>query len=316
MAARLAVLTGATGFLGRHVARALIADGWRLRILARSAPRDRLWAVLGAEVQLGQLGDNESLLRLAHDAQAVIHAAGLVKARRQIDFETVNAQGAGRMADAARQAAPGAAFVLISSLAARAPELSAYALSKRGGELAVEAAFGSDAAIVRLPALYGPEDRQTLGLFQAARASPLLPVLRREVRLPLLHVEDAARMIAALAGRPAQGRTTALCDERPQGYGLEEIMTATAEAVGTRPRLMRVPESALRLVGSASDLARTLGAAPIMTSGKVRELLHGDWSLAPEERAQGLPSPRYGLAEGFRHTAEWYAAAGWLPGKR
>ena len=309
MSAPLAALTGATGFLGRHVAQALAAEGWRVRLLARREPEPFPFA---PEVVPGDLADAEALRRLCRDAQAVVHVAGLVKARRAAVFEAVNAAGAGRIAAAAREVAPSATFVLVSSLAARAPHLSAYAQSKREGELAVAQALDGKAWIVRPPAIYGPGDRATLGLFQAAAASPFLPVLRREVRLPLIHVHDAAFVIAALARRAEPGRTVALCDAWPEGHGLDKIMAEAARAVGRRPRLVRVPAAFVRAAGLAGDLACAAGATPMVTSGKVRELLYSDWRLAPDELADGLPPPRFGLASGFRDTVAGYRAAGWL----
>ena len=132
--------------------------------------------------------------------QAIVHVAGVVKARHASLFQVVNAEGAGRLAAVCREVAPDAVFVLVSSLAARAPQLSPYAASKRGGELAVTQALGGGAWIVRPSAIYGPGDRATLGLFRAAAVSPILPRLRPEVAIPLIHVQDAASAIAALAG--------------------------------------------------------------------------------------------------------------------
>ncbi len=312
MNAPLAALTGATGFLGGRVAQVLAAQGWRMRLLVRGELADAPLLALRPEVVRGDLADAEALRRLCRGAQAVIHVAGLVKARHPASFHEVNAEGAGRLAAAARAVAPDAAFVLVSSLAARAPHLSAYARSKHEGELAVTRALQGRACILRPPAIYGPGDRATLSLFQAASALPVLPVLRREVRAPLIHVQDAASAIVALAGSQARGRCGAVCDGRLDGHGLAEIMGQAAEAVGRRARLLRVPTPAVRAAGLAGDLARVFGAAPMMTSGKVRELLHGDWSLSPDETAIGLPPPRFGLADGFRDTVLGYRNAGWL----
>ncbi len=314
-AAPLAALTGATGFLGGHVARALVAQGWRLRLLTRRGLSDPELSASAPEEIQGDLSDVDGLRRFCRGAQAIIHVAGVVKARRTALFQEVNAEGAARLAAAALESAPDAVFILVSSLAARAPHLSAYAQSKRDGERAVAQTLGGRAWIVRPPAIYGPGDRETLGLFQAASTSPVLPVLRREVRLPLIHVEDAATAIVSLAASPGGARTVALCDGRREGYGLDEIMTQAAQAVGGRRRLVLVPVAAVRAAGLAGDLAKLLGATPMVTSGKVRELLHPDWSLAEDELATGLsPPPRFNLAEGFRHTVAAYRAVGWLTG--
>ena len=312
MAAPLAALTGATGFLGGYVAQALAAEGWRLRLLVRRDLAEPRLSALQPQIVRGDLADMDGLRRLCRGAQAIVHVAGLVKARRTTLFQAINAEGSGRLAAVAREVAPNAVFILVSSLAARAPRLSPYARSKRDGEIAVERALDGEAWIVRPPAIYGSGDRATLGLFQAAALSPVLPVLRREVRLPLIHVQDAASAIATLAGAAAGRRTVALCDNRPDGYGLGEIMAEAAHAMGRRPRLAVVPEAAVRAFGAVGDLSRLLGATPMMTSGKVRELLHGNWRLGLDELATTVSPPRFGLAEGFGETVAGYRAMGWL----
>lgn len=311
MEARLAAVTGATGFLGRHIVRALVADGWRVRALVRRDPVDPLWRDLRPEVVPGDLDDRDGLARLCRGANAVVHAAGLIKARREAAFRAVNVTGAERVATVARAQAPGAAFVLVSSLAARAPGLSAYARSKRDAEDAVQQALGGGAQVVRPCALYGPGDRETLGLFRAAAASPVLPVLHDDARICLMHAADAARAVAALAGRAA-GPAVTLSDARTDGYSWREIMTAAAEAVGKRSRLAPLPPAALRALGMAADATRLLGAATVLGSGKVRELMHRDWSVRPAEQAHASLAPQFDLRRGFRDTVGWYREAGWL----
>ena len=312
----LAALTGGTGFLGRHIARALAADGWRVRLLARRDPADVLGPGATPEVVLGDLADRAALGRLCAGADLVVHAAGLVRAPGLAAFRVVNVQGARAVVKAAL-AAGRARFVLVSSLAAREPQLSAYARSKREGEEAVLAMLGQAARVVRPCAVYGPGDRETLALFAAAARSPVLPVLRPDARITLIHVEDAARAIAAFAADPApRPSLAALCDARADGYGLGEIMATAAAAVGRRPRLVVAPDAALRAAGRLGDLAGRLGAPFALTSGKAREVLHRDWSVATAEGWPGAPAPRFGLADGFAHTVAAHRAAGWLAPRR
>ena len=310
----LAALTGASGFLGEHIGRALEGAGFRVRILARRDPSTQAGLDSASEIVVGRLADAEALAVLVQDCEVVVHAAGLIKARRRQDFTTINVEGSRRLAEAAARHAPDARVLLISSLTAREPGLSAYAASKRAAEEAMRAALPAERlVIVRPPAIYGPGDRETLALFKAVRA-PVAPLPGTDrARLALIHAADAAVQIAALAAAPAAGGVWALADARPQGYGWREIMTTAAAAVGRRPALLPLPAAAaLALGGASAAMARLTGGAPILTLGKARELLHPDWSISAAELAPDAPRPRFDLAEGFADTVAWYRARGWL----
>ena len=181
-------ITGATGFLGRHLVRTFTQAGWRVRILARRDPVPALGGSRNVEVTPGGLEDRASLERLCDRAHVVVHAAGLVKARHDRDFHHANVEGAERLAEAIRTSSPTAHAVFVSSLAAREPTLSAYATSKRRGELAMEARLGDRLTVVRPTAIYGPGDRETFALFAAASSGRPLPVLHPSARITLVLV--------------------------------------------------------------------------------------------------------------------------------
>ncbi len=308
MSMGLAAVTGATGFLGQHLVRTLADAGWRVRILARRDPISPFWQGIAPEVVHGDLADAPALSRLCQDADLVIHAAGLLFGADQ-DLQRVNVEGTRRLA----KAAAGAPRILhISSLAAREPQLSSYAASKRAGEDVARSLLGDRAVIIRPPAVYGPGDRETLRLFRLAARSPALPVLHPAARVAVVHVQDAARQIVALAGGPEAG-PVALCDDRPEGYAWRELMAAAAEASGRRSRLVHVPDAMLYgLVSIEAFLNSWRKNKAMLTFGKVRELTHLDWGVRSDERAGGAPAPEFNLLSGFRQTIGWYRSQGWL----
>lgn len=279
-----------------------------MRVLAR---RDAAWEGAAPEVVRGDLQDGRALDDLCRGADAVVHAAGLIRARHDRDFTAVNVDGAARTARAARRTAPDAAFVLVSSLAARSPELSAYTRSKREGETAVQDAYDGAAQVARPCAVYGPGDRATLPLFRAAALLPVLPIPGAPGRLTLVHAEDCAEAIVAMASAPRRGRTATLTDARPEGYGWPEIGRTLAQAAGRKPRLLPVAPFALRAAGTAGDLARRLGRPALTTSDKIREVLHEDWSVTPDERLAEFV-PAWNLERGFTATFRAYRAAAWI----
>src|SRR6185437_12882379 len=108
--------------------------GWRVRILARRPVAHPQLAGVPFEVVSGDLADRAALARLVDGADTVIHAAGLTRAPGPAQFREVNAEGTANVATAISGGSPRARLVLVSSIAAREPHLSAYAETKRAGE--------------------------------------------------------------------------------------------------------------------------------------------------------------------------------------
>lgn len=309
-------VTGASGFIGRHLVVALAEAGWRTRLLLRREPDEPLWRSLRPQVVVGSLSDAAALERLVAGADMVIHAAGLIKAARQAHYFDVNRDASARLARTVHGLAPQAHFILVSSLAAREPALSDYAASKRAGEDAVRDILGLRATVLRPPAVYGPGDRETLLFFQLARMRWVPLLGGPDAVAAMIHVHDLARLIVALAAAPPHGRLLTAADGRPGGYRWDELLGCAARAVGnTAPRFVRVPQGLLSALALLGDLARASGSAGMLSSQKLRELRHTDWSVSEAERAEPPGwAPQFDLRTGFADAVAWYRAQGWLPG--
>jgi nucleoside-diphosphate-sugar epimerase len=313
--APLVAVTGASGFIGRQLVPVLAQSGWRVRLLMRRDPVAPEWRQLRPEIVPGDLGDPAALVRLVDGATAVVHLAGLIKAASRRRFFEINRDGVTALANATHKHAPGAHFILVSSLAAREPALSDYAASKRAGEAAARDVLGSRMTVLRAPAVFGPGDRESLRFFQLARKRFVPLVGSTDARAALIHVRDLARLITALAGTPSRGAVIAAADARPEGYSWAEVLGAAARAVGNdSARLVRAPSALLRVVALTGDLARLCGSASMLNSQKLRELRHRDWSVPVAELAQ-VPgwAPEFDLDAGFADAVAWYRGAGWLP---
>jgi nucleoside-diphosphate-sugar epimerase len=307
-------VTGATGFLGRRLVKILAEDGWTVRVLARRDIADPAWRGLEPQLVIGDLANGARPGHALRGAEAVVHVAGLIKARDRAAFDRANVDGARRVAQAAKAA--GARLILVSSLAAREPHLSDYAGSKRGGEDAAREIFGDDLTIVRPPAIYGPGDIETLRLFKMASEAAFLPVLDPKARMAWIHVDDAAERIADLVKTPRPGLLS-LSDDRPEGYGWVELMQTASKAVGASPRLVRIPSGAIKALAVLSKWASVAtGKDSILTPGKARELLHGDWGLSSNDPIPDFPAVRYTLDAGFAQSVRWYRSEGWLKDKK
>jgi nucleoside-diphosphate-sugar epimerase len=278
----LVALTGATGFIGAALLSHLTGSGWRVRALHRPRAGRVLASSPGIEWLPGDLDNQGALGALVAGADAVVHCAGTVRGVRQADFDRVNAEGAGRVAQAAAGVARAPRFLLMSSLAARMPELSHYAGSKWRGECLVKAASGRMRwTVLRPPAVFGPGDRELRPLFRGIASGFALVPAGTAGRFSLLHVDDLATAVLRwLAADTGYGETFELDDGRPGGYDWNTMVTLAGRALRAGRPVRRVPVPvALLGLGALANLgtARALGYAPMLTPGKVREITHPDW---------------------------------------
>ena len=299
----IVAVTGATGFVGSRLLPILAQGGHEVRALTRRKASE----VSGVEWVSGSLEDQGSLRRLAEGADALIHVAGVINADAA-GFEAGNVAGTAAVLEAAK-AAGVRRFVHVSSLAAREPELSLYGASKARSEALVRES-GLDFGIVRPPAVYGPGDRETLELFRMAKRGLIL--LPPAGRLSLLHADDLARLLLALASPDAPNGFLAEPDDgRIGGWSHRELADALAEAVGRRARAVHMPKAALRLGAVLDRLVRRDGAK--LTGDRVAYFCHDDWVAEP----MLAPPPGFWKAEvptreGLKATAAWYREQGWL----
>ncbi|MEE8505330.1 MAG: SDR family NAD(P)-dependent oxidoreductase [Kiloniellales bacterium] len=308
---RSVAVTGATGFIGGALVRRLVAEGWRVRVLVRHLPTNPDLAALPIETVLGSLDDRESLRELVRGTHAVVHTAGLVKARSRKEFFDANAAGVARLAEAAAEQSPGPRVIHISSLAAREPALSSYAASKRAGEEALAQTGDSLSwTILRPPAVYGPRDPSTLIFFRwIAKGIGPLPA-PETARLSLLHVDDLGQAILAVltSGDVTAGGTYELDDGHPGGYSWRAMAEIAGQHLGEHPRMVRIPRPLLLGVAYINTLAGLVsGRAPVLSPGKVREICHPNWVCRNNRLAEQTNwRPRLSLKDGFADAIGWY----------
>lgn len=306
-------LTGGSGFVGRHVIDALSGDGFELRALRNTAPLPRHDTL---EIIDGSLEDNAALARLVDGADCIIHIGGLVKARGEGDFDAINARATRDLARLGREAGV-KRFLLISSLAARRPQISAYAASKKKAETSLMDEAGREMGwdVIRPPAIYGPGDKQVLSLFRILKKGVALMPGGEDARFSLIHVADLARAIRVWAesGKATQS-VYELDDGCPGGHGWREVMGRAAGAIGTGPRFIAPPRGLLlAYAGCATAWGRVTGQAPFITMDKVRELSFKDWVCEDTGFGKSFDwAPQTGFEKGVDQTIAWYKEQGWL----
>jgi nucleoside-diphosphate-sugar epimerase len=326
------LLTGGTGFVGSHVADVLRESGYDVRALVRTSSDTRfLRPGPGLELVTGALDDRASLERAVAGCEVVVHAAGLIKARRTREFFEVNVAGTASLAAAAAAAGSVRRFVLVSSLSAAGPSsngrpldesatprpVSAYGRSKLEGERAVRELAGDvSVTVIRPSVVYGPRDRATLSFFRAVRRGALPIVGDGSNSLSVVYVADcAAAVAAALSSGPnaSNGGTYFVDDGEPLVW--REAVEEIELALGRRARLrIGTPAWALRVAAAANQARGEITGHPqMLTFDKLRELEQRHWVCSSVAARRDLGwAPRVRWAEGVSLAAEWYRREGWL----
>ncbi len=289
-------VTGGTGFVGARLLAVLGTEGHDIRALTRRPVEN----AAGLTWISGSLEDSQALNRLAEDADAIIHVAGVINSDAA-GFEAGNVQGTAAIVEAAK-AQRVRRLVHVSSLAAREPQLSRYGASKARSEALVQSS-GLDFTIVRPPAVYGPGDRETLELFRMARRGLIL--LPPEGRLSLIHADDLARLLIAFAVTKAPQPLAEPDDGKPGGWTHRELALALGDAVGRKGIALSMPRPAVR-VGALLDGLIRRGRAKL-TPDRAAYFCHPDWvadpALAPPP---ALWTPAIDTRDGLKATAQWY----------
>ncbi|MBA4043372.1 MAG: epimerase [Erythrobacter sp.] len=303
----LIAITGATGFVGSAVLNEALAQGHQVKALTRREQAARA----GVEWVSGDLGDTAALSALVAGADAVVHVAGLTNTPDPAQFEVANVTGTANVIAAMVQADV-RRLVLVSSLAAREPKLSAYGASKARAETLVEAS-GLDWTIVRPPAVYGPRDIDMLDLFRAAKwgVVPLPPGGATSI----IHADDLARLLVTLASghaAPTKKRIYEPDDGREGGWSHKELAQAIGHAVGKRSVLApHLPRTILDAAATVDRLLR--GDRAKLTADRVSYMAHPNWVARFDRKVPpGIWQPKIAGPEGLKATAEWYAREGWL----
>jgi len=237
---KLVVLVGGGGFLGTHLAEALLRRHARVRIVDRhpeKAFRLRPLADLGQiQFMRGDVTKRASLDAALQGADAAVYLVGTWGSNQA----ALQADGAGIAAEAAKAQGTGA-FVYVSAIGADAESDSGYASTKGEGEALVRKAF-SNATIVRPSVLFG-EDDKFVNMFAGLIASlPAMPVFGGDARLQPLFVDDAAEAIANALADPGGHGGKAYELAGPEVMTMDDLHRRIAKAQGRERGFIAVPD--------------------------------------------------------------------------
>jgi nucleoside-diphosphate-sugar epimerase len=344
-----ALITGASGFIGWHLAERLLNEGKRVRLLVRRPEAVADLAHKGAEVVVGSLSDAAAIRRAVDGARIVYHLAAMTCAFSVQQLMRANRGGTRAIARACADQPERPVLVQVSSVAAAGPTarghirsetetpspVSNYGRSKLSGELAA-AEFAGEVpiTIVRPGIVFGPRNREMLPMFRTIKYGNFHPVPGWNTPpLSLLHIDDALEILLRAAERGS--RLPAAAGSRKQHQALEQLTSGSGVYFAAAPEypdyaeLGRMMRSLLSrpyapilpvlgpfpwiVAGINERLARLRGRPESFNLDKIREAQAESWACSPEKAATELGcQASKSLTDHLASTVAWYRANAWL----
>jgi 2-alkyl-3-oxoalkanoate reductase len=325
------LLTGGSGFLGSHIAQQLSATRRPVRALVRkSSDTSFLQTLSGVELIEGAVDDRASVMRAAEGVTAIVHAAGVVKARRPEEFFQVNTGGTENVVAAALANRKGLRrLVLVSSQSVAGPSdaqgspvdieaiprpVTNYGRSKLAAEKKALAARDEVPVVILRPcAIYGPRDREILAFFKAIKAGVLPYMGSTENKLSMIYAPDcASACLRAIDTDLPSGSRYFLDDGKV--YRFADLIEQVENAMGKRAWLrFPMPRAVIHTAAFGSELyGRVFDKAVMLTRDKCNELFE-QWvcNSSAAQKALGW-QPQVSFETGAKQTVAWYREAGWL----
>jgi nucleoside-diphosphate-sugar epimerase len=324
------LVTGATGFTGGHLARALAGRGYAVRALVRDPARaEPLSQSPGIEPVAGTLEDRASLDRAARGVDVVYHIAAIYRQAGLPDarYRAINATADRTVIEAA--AAAGARRVVHCSTVGVHGDIEhppasedaplrpgdVYQETKLEGEaVARQAAADTGMAVViaRPTGIYGPGDRRLLKLFRGVARRRFVVLGSGQIYYHLTYIDDLVEGFRLCGETPAAaGRTYILAGG--EVTTLDELVKLVAAEAGAAPPGIHLPVWPFWAAGAVCEmLCAAFGIEPPLYRRRVDFFTKSRAFDITRARTELGYEPRVGLREGIRRTLEWYRRAGWV----
>ena len=324
-----ALITGATGFVGSHLADKLLEKNYEVYCLKRSTSSTKWLDGKNVKYVEGDLFSNEALEKCIKDMDYVFHVAGVVKAKTKEGFYHGNSDSTKNLLEITYRVNPGLKkFIYISSLAACGPAksdkpvdentvpdpITTYGLSKLKAEEEVYKYRDKfPISIISPPAVFGPRDTEILIYFKTF-SKGLNSVIGFDAKyLSLVYVEDLVDgIILAAENNKADGQKYFVCFDK--AFNWDEIGSLTSKLLGKKALKIRLPHSVLYSVGYLAELFSTFSSKPAtLNIEKCKDITQLRWVCSNEKAKRELGfKAKYSLEESFRKTIDWYKEMKWI----
>jgi nucleoside-diphosphate-sugar epimerase len=322
-----ALITGATGFIGSHLAEDLLKRGYEVTCLVRRTSNLQWLEGLDVRLNEGDCSDKDSLQDCVKNQDYILHLAGLIKSNCKEDFYSINTKGTENIIEAVRQYNPEIKrFVHLSSLSAFGPKtrnelpnegcapnpVSDYGKSKLKSEtIVLKYSNILPVTILRPAVVYGPRDRGFFLLFKLIKKG-FLPYWGNG-HTSLVYVDDLIKAILLTVEQEnAIGKIFFISDGIV--YSNNEIIEEIASALNVKCLRIRLPRALLPVISFFCErISKIMGKTTMINSDKIKEVMYADWVCdITKARSELGFEPKVGIKQGIKWTADWYKIHRWL----
>jgi dihydroflavonol-4-reductase len=323
------LITGATGFIGSHLAEELHTKGHRIRCLVRKSSKLVWINHLPVEYVYGDLSDADFLRSAVNGMDYIYHLAGLTKAKTKKEYFDGNHIATRNLLEAVLAVKPPLKrFVYMSSQTAVGPSteetpvdeqtpchpITTYGLSKLEAEHECLRHVNTiPITIVRPPAVYGPRDKDVFEFFKAMNKG-MQPMIGFNTKLVnLIHVTDLVKGTVLAGEHPSGiGQTYFISSERY--YNWKEVGDVTAQIMKKSVLRLRIPEFAVYTIAAIAECFTLFSKKPaLLNIEKARDIVQDAWicSIGKAKKELGYRE-EITLERGISETVNWYRNQGWL----
>ncbi len=325
---RSVLITGANGFVGTRLCKKFLLENFDVIAGVRKSADLSNLDGLDVEYRYGDVTQPETFAEMVKEVDYIIHNAGIVKAKKQQTFFTVNELGSNSLLDAVVSYNPNLKkLIFISSLAAAGPTINnrpvtesdqprpitTYGKSKLAGEkIVLSYREKLNVVAIRPPGIYGPGDKEIFSFFETIHKGikPYIGNIQR--KLQLVHVDDLCYGIhKAITADTKSGSIYFIAENR--SYTMENLISLLETAAHKKCFPLILPASIFKAISYISKtLFKLVNATPMLTPEKANELL-ASWevSTTKAEAELGYVS-QIPFADGAKQTYDWYVEQRWL----
>ncbi len=320
------LVTGANGFIGSRLCRALLNAGFSVTAGVRKSANLKFLEGLNVNYAYGDVTQPETLPTLIENVDAVIHNAGLVKAKKKSQLFAVNTSGSEALMKACVQSDSVKRFIFVSSLAAYGPShgrprteedapapMTTYGRSKLEAERRLSAYADSiNLQFARPVGVYGPGDTEVFTFFQTVSRGIKPTIGDTSRKIQMIYVDDLVDGVTQMLKYDLpSGEGYFLAEERASTFA--ELMSLMAQACGKRSVTLPIPGWLFRSLGAISEtFCKVTPFTPMLTLEKSREIL-SEWDVSIEHARRHFDfTPKTDFGAGAKQTVAWYRKQGWL----